>query len=131
MKNLKSLFSIFLLAIFVISCSSDSDNSPKVKYQIAEIDNAITEIRYTKSNGDTQILDDYTDFAGSGDSKTVSASDIPFEAKLQITVNNTTPNAKTYTLVIYVDGEVADFTPMSVPPMSITTGQVDYIVELE
>jgi hypothetical protein len=130
MKNLKILFSVLLLAVFVISCSSDSDNSPKVKYQIAEIDNSITEIRYTKSNGDTQILTDWTEFAGTnGDSKTVNASDIPFNAELQITVNNVTPSVKTYTLVIYVDGEIADFTPMSVPPMTTTTGEVDYIVE--
>jgi len=129
MKNLKFFLSALVLAVMITSCSSDSSNSPKVKYQIAELDNAVTEIQYTNSNGDTQILTDYTDFAGSGDSKTVSAKNLPFAAKLQITVNNQTPNTKTYTLVIYVDGEVADSTPMSVPPMAMTTGLVDFTVQ--
>lgn len=131
MKSLKTLGSVLLIALFALSCSSDSDNSIKIKYQIYELDNAVTEIKYTKPDGSTATLTDYTEFAGTGDSKTISVSHFPLTAKLEITVNNTTPNTKTYTLVIYDNNTPVDSTPMSVAPMSISTSSVDYIVEPE
>lgn len=131
MKTLKVLFSALLLAAFTISCSSDDDNSTKVKYQIVGIDNAITEIKYKKANGSTETLTDYTDFAGNGDSKTISINNFPFTADLEVTVNNTTNTTKTYSLAIFVDGEVEDLTAFSVPAMSTATGEVDLLIATE
>lgn len=131
MKTLKILFSVLLLSVFVVSCSSDDDNSTKVKYEIVGLDNSITEIEYKKGNGSMVTVTDFEDFAGGNDSKTVSVSDYPFTANLEVTVNNTTASSKVYTLVIYVDGEAADFTPFAVPANATSTGFVDFVIESE
>ncbi|MGC4040485.1 MAG: hypothetical protein QM710_06805 [Flavobacterium sp.] len=131
MKTLKVLFCALALSVFAISCSSDDDDSTKVKYQIVGIDNAVTQIQYKKGNGSMETLTDYTDFAGSGDATTVSVSNFPFTADLKVTVNNTTNAVKTYSLAIYVDGEVEDMTPFSVPAMSTATGEVDFLIANE
>lgn len=129
MKTLKVLFSALLLSVFTISCSSsDDDDSVKVKYQIVGIDNAITEIEYKKGNGSVETETNFQDFAGGGDSKTVSVSDFPFTANLEVTVNNTTNAVKTYTLAIYVDNEPADFTAFSIPANTTATGTVDFLI---
>jgi hypothetical protein len=131
MKNLKILFSVFLLAVFVISCSSSSsdDNSTTVKYQISGLDNAVVQIKYKKADGSIETLTDFQAFGGGTDSKTVSVSNLPFNATLEVTVNNTTPNTKNYTLVIFVNDVAKDFNGVSVPPMTITTGSVDFVAE--
>lgn len=117
-----------LVSVFVASCSSDDDNGTKVKYEISGIDNAVTQIKYKKGNGSIVTLNDYNSF---GSSKTVKVSDYPFTANLEVTVNNTTGSAKAYTLIIYVDGEAADFTPLVVPSNATSTGVVDFVVESE
>lgn len=132
MKTLKILCSALLLSVFAISCSNDDDeNSTKVKYQIVGIDNAITQIEYKKANGSTVTLDNYQDFAGGSDSKTVSVTTYPFTADLEVTVNNTTNTTKTYTLAILVDGAPADFTAFSVPANATATGSVDFLIASE
>ncbi len=131
MKNLKILFSVILLSAFVISCSNDDDNSTKVKYEIVGIDNSITEIKYKKGNGSVETLTDFEDFAGGNDSRTVSVSDYPFTASLEVTVNNTSLSSKTYTLAISVDGNPEDFTPLVVPANSTATATVDFLIETE
>jgi len=129
MKTLKMLFSALLLSILTISCSSsDDEDSVKVKYQIVGIDNAVTEIEYKKGNGSIETLTDFEDFAGGGDTKTVTVSDFPFTANLEVTVNNTTNTVKTYTLAIYVDNQPADFTALSIPANSTSTGSVDFVI---
>lgn len=131
MKNLKILFSVLALAVIASSCSSDSDNSTKVKYQIVDIDNSITQIKYKKGDGSTVTLTDYADFAGGGDSKTISVNDLPFTASMEVTAQNTTSQTKIYTLAIYVDGEGVDLQGMSVPPNATSTGVIDFVVQSE
>ena len=128
MKNLKNLFSVILLSIFVISCSNDDDDSTKVKYEISGIDSSVTQIKYKKGNGSIETITDFEEF---GDSKTVSVSDYPFTADLEVTINNTTGASKAYTLIINVDGEPAAFTPLVVPANTISTGVVDFVIETE
>ncbi len=113
MKTLKILFSVCLFSIFAVSCSDDENNSTKVKYEIVGLDNTVTQIKYTKGNG----------------SKTVSVTTYPFTANLEVTVNNVTSASKTYTLVIYVDGESVDFTPFVVPANTTVTSDVDFLIE--
>ena len=129
MKTLKILFSVFAFSIFAFSCSSDDDNSTKVKYEIVGLDNTVTEIKYKKGNGSIETVTDFEAFAGGGDSKTVSVSTFPFDADLEVTVNNVTSASKTYTLVIYVDGEAMDFTPFVVPANATVTSTVDFLIE--
>ena len=128
MKNLKILFSVLVLSVFVISCSNDDDNSTKVKYEISGIDSSVTQIKYKKGNGSVVTITDFEEF---GDSKTVSVTDYPFTANLEVTVNNTTSASKAYTLIVNVDGEPADFTPFVVPANATATGVVDFVVETE
>lgn len=132
MKTLKIVFSALLLSVFFISCSSsDDDNSTKVKYQIVGIDNAITEINYKKGNGSVETVTNFQSFAGGADSKTVSVSNFPFTADLEVTVSNTTNATKTYTLAILVDNQPADFTAFSVPANATATGSVDFVVQTD
>ncbi len=131
MKNLKTLFSVVLLSVFAFSCSSDDDNSTKVKYEIVGLDNLVTEIKYKKGNGSVETVNDFEDFAGGNDSKTVSVSDYPFTATLEVTANNTSSSTKTYTLAITVNGTPEDFTPLVVPANSTVTAVVDFVVETE
>lgn len=129
MKNLKSLFSVVLLSVFALSCSSDDDNSTKVKYEIIGLDNTVTQVQYKKGNGSIETVTNFEDFAGGNESKTVSVSTYPFTADLEVTVNNITAASKNYTLIIYVNGEAMDFTPFVVPANTIATGSVDFLIE--
>lgn len=127
MKNLKFLFSILLLTFFMSSCSSDDDsNSIKVKYEISGIDNSIIEIKYTKANGETQIISDFGQFAAGGETKTISVSknDLPFNANLNVTFINTTNATKQYVLAIYGTEELPTINEVLVPANSTITGQV-------
>ncbi|WP_284651574.1 hypothetical protein [Flavobacterium terrisoli] len=131
MKTLKILFSVLLLSVFVTSCSSDDDNSTKVKYEIVGLDSSVTEIKYKKGNGSVVTLNNFEDFAGGNSSKTVSVSDYPFTANLEVTANNTSSSTKTYTLAITVNGVPEDFTPLVVPANSTATAVVDFVIETE
>ncbi len=131
MKNLKFLFSILVVTFLISSCSSDDDNnSIKVKYQISGIDNSIVEIKYTKANGETQILSEFGQFAGGGDTKTISVSknDLPFNANLTVTFSNTTNATKQYVLAIYGAEEFPTTNQVPVPANSTVTGQVAKII---
>lgn len=128
MRTLKNLFSVLILATFVISCSSSGDgNTTKVKYQISGIDNLITQIKYTKGNVTTVIVTNYNNFGGGTDSKTTSVNR-PFIANLEVTVNNTSSSSRYYTLSIYVDDMLYHATGLTVPPGTISTGVANYVV---
>lgn len=131
MQTLKILFSVFLLTIFISSCSSnnDNDNITKVKYQIIGIDNGIMEINYKDASGKTITITDINDFSNNGDSKIISVSNLPFDAKLVVTVNNETDSSKTYNLVIYVNNETKSNKSMNVPANSTLTNQTEFTVE--
>lgn len=129
MKTLKILFSVLLVSVFTVSCSSDDDNSTKVKYEIVGLDNSVTEIKYKKGNGSIETVTDFEAFANGGSTKTVSVSTFPFTADLEVTVNNTTSNNKTYTLVIYVNGASTAFTPFVVPANATVTNDVEFLIE--
>ena len=110
MKATLRLFIIALIAISAFSCSSsDDDSGTKVKYAILAEDPIITNIAYKKANGD---IVNVTNQTGPEWQKTVSV-ELPFDAELSVTFNNTTSHTSTYTLMMYIDGEtepsVADF----------------------
>ena len=130
MKNLKILFSVLLLSIFALSCSSDSSGGTKVKYQINGIDDTITQVNY--KNGDGNIISATANqFGGNSDSKTVKVpdSELPFTAQMNISANNTTATVKHYDLLIYVNGEVKAETNFSAPPNATSSsGTVSFII---
>ncbi len=129
MKSVKFLFPILLLALVISSCSSSSSsNSTKVKYQISGLDNSVVNIRFYDAAGSLNELTDYTQFGGGGDSKTISLTSKPFDALLQVGVNNTGATVKTYVLVIYVDNVVKSSYNLSVPASTNTSGLVEFTV---
>ena len=128
MKTLKILFSILLLSVFIISCSSSGDNSTKIKYQINGLDDSVTKIIYTKGNGSIVTVTNADDFAGGADSKTTSVSNFPFMANLEVTVFNNSSAVKNYDLIIYVNGEAIGINNFSAPPTGTSTGSITFNV---
>lgn len=131
MKTIKILLTVSILALFTASCVSD-DPLARVKYQISGLDNHVAEIKYKDATG--YIIDVLTNgnintFAGGSDTKSIAVNNTPFDASLQVTVNNTSATAKEYVLVIYVGNEAKATKNFSAPPSAISTEQVVYTVE--
>lgn len=127
MKSLKILFSVLLLAVVFSSCESDDGSLATVKYQITNIDNSITRIKY---NGPTSVITviDQSKFADGGDSKKFGINFKPFEAKLEVDATNTTAAAKHYVLVIYVNNEQKASYNFDVAPNSSSNGTVTHTI---
>lgn len=128
MKAVKVILFIFCMSLFATSCTNDEPLA-KVKYQITGLDSSVAEIRYKNALGGTTIITDFNKFSNGKDSKTLSVNFIPFDSYIKVSVNNSTSTIKNYNLVIYVDGVNKATTPLNAAPTSITTAELNYLVE--
>ena len=129
MKSFKILFSILLLTFIATSCSSDGPLA-NVKYQIVGLDSSILQIKY---NGSTEVVTvlNPNNFANGSDSKKIPIDILPFQTKLEVTVNNTTTITKHYSLAIYVDNILKTTYNLDVPANTTSTGTAEYTIYAE
>ena len=118
---------LILVSIFITASCSKEPSGTQVVYKIEPANSYIIEISYFDKSGNKIVLDDISQFPGGA--KTITVSQKPFTAKLEIKINNTTNAVITYLIYISVDGQVKAFNNISAPPMSAsTTGQIEYTV---
>jgi len=129
MRSLKALLPVLVLSILLSSCTND-DPLAKVKYQISGFDNSITQIKYNIVGGGSITVTNLSDFGnGGGDSRTLNAYLLPFDAKLEVAANNATSANKQYVLKIIVDNQTKASYTIDVPPGGSSSGEVTYTVE--
>ncbi len=129
MKKITSLIICTLLICTMnISCKKDSDSkTTTVEYRISPMNNFFTKIAYTDIAGQETIITDPTQFpTGSKSIKIVSK---PFNARLSITINNTTNATISYNLTILVNGKVMATNSYSVAHNATTSASTEYTVQ--
>lgn len=129
MKSLKTVLSLLLVTILISSCTND-DPLARVKYTINGYDSYITQIKYDVIGG-TVNVEQPDDFGNGSDSRSLSINILPFDAKLEVSVNNPTTTNKIYNLIIYVDGVAKATYDLNVAASSSAIGEVAYTVEAD
>jgi hypothetical protein len=105
---------------------SPADNTYTVEYRIDPINSFFTHITYTDANGN---LVDITDFEKMvGGKKSINVTTKPFTAKIITEVTNTSNDAFSFTLQIWVNGELKDFESRNSAPNTTSTASMQFTV---
>jgi len=131
MKNSTILFSCLfaLVSIIGFSCKKEAEEIifTEVEYGILDIDESIVSITYIDASGNPVVIDDLSQFVNG--SKKISVSTKPFTARLELLINNTTNNEKSYTLGILVNGDVVAIKPVYCPSSGMALGEVEFTIQ--
>lgn len=132
----KSLLQNFLflsiISICHFSCSKKNDESVKpqtttVEYKITPMNQNFTKISYKDANGNTVDITDPSQIADG--IRTISITNKPFTARLDVIMNNVTTSTVYYSLVISVDGTPVKLVNAGAPPNSVSSASADYVIE--
>ena len=131
MKAIKFLL-ILSLVIILQSCSQDksetSQSATEIKYQILGLDNAISNIKYKDANSNLIEVTDYNQFNNGLDNKTISITTKPFNATMEVNVDNITTSTKVYNLFIYENNVVKAQSTFNIQPMSTSLKILSFVV---
>ena len=131
MKTIKFLLILSLVIIFQ-SCSQDksetSQSATEIKYQILGLDNAISIIKYKDANSNLIEVTDYNQFNNGLDNKTISITTKPFNATMEVNVDNITTSTKVYNLFIYENNVVKAQSTFNIQPMSTSLKILSFVV---
>jgi len=120
----KNLWLLAALTFVIISCSGDDESDKtSVKYIVTSESDMITSLQYRNANGN--MIEAIGDAPGIEWTRSINV-DIPFDARLEVTVVNTESEAMAYDLAVYVDGELVDYLPAEAPANGTDSSILEY-----
>ncbi|RZJ34979.1 MAG: hypothetical protein EOO51_07570 [Flavobacterium sp.] len=129
--TLRTAALLVLFGAMSLSCSDDNDkdtnNTAKtVEYRVLTDSPIITSVMFRNTDGEME-----EGFTGDNPAEWIGALDVepPYNAHLVASFDNTNPATVAGTISIYVDDELVNVTPVSVPPNAMQTAIADFNVE--